>query len=192
MADSKKYNGSTWEHSLRKLATATDTFTTLPVDVYADGNNATVGISGNTVQNGTPTPDNPIMPQGCGERTGNLWYKGDVVVNVGDVYKAIPISLSVGEYTFSFDYESKNTNLVTIIFYNGSTTVQYSTVTINDRKGTVIINAKQPITTIRLYSANGYAPSQSYSAKFTEIMLNLGSEALPYEPYGYFIEIEVS
>ena len=24
-------------------------------------------ISGNTVQSGTPTPDNPIMPQGCGD-----------------------------------------------------------------------------------------------------------------------------
>lgn len=66
MADSKKYNGSTWEHSLRKLTTATDTITTLPVDVYADGNNATAGLRGNTVQSGTPTPDNPIMPQGCG------------------------------------------------------------------------------------------------------------------------------
>jgi hypothetical protein len=30
-------------------------------------------ISGNTVQSGTPTPDNPVMPQGTGERTGNLW-----------------------------------------------------------------------------------------------------------------------
>ena len=73
MADSKKYNGSTWEHSLRKLTTATDTLTTLPVDIYADGNNATVGLKGNTVQSGTPTPDNPIMPQGTGERTGNLF-----------------------------------------------------------------------------------------------------------------------
>ena len=30
-------------------------------------------ISGNTVQSGTPTPDNPVMPQGTGERTGNLY-----------------------------------------------------------------------------------------------------------------------
>lgn len=56
-----------WVHSLRKLTTATDTFTTLPVDIYADGTNATVGLKGNTVQDGTPTPDNPIMPQGCGD-----------------------------------------------------------------------------------------------------------------------------
>lgn len=29
-------------------------------------------IYGNTVQSTTPTPQNPVMPQGCGERTGNL------------------------------------------------------------------------------------------------------------------------
>lgn len=79
MADSKKYNGSTWEHSLRKLATATDTFTTLPVDVYADGNNATVSLKGNTTQSGTPTPESPIMPQGCGERTENLYDYSTIV-----------------------------------------------------------------------------------------------------------------
>lgn len=29
-------------------------------------------IYGNAVQNGTPTPENPIIPSGCGERTENL------------------------------------------------------------------------------------------------------------------------
>lgn len=82
MADCKKYNGSTWEHSLRKLGTDTDTITTLPADVYADGNNATVGVKGNMSQSGTPTSDNPIQPQECGERTGNLfasvWEQGSI------------------------------------------------------------------------------------------------------------------
>ena len=149
-------------------------------------------ISGNTVQDGTPTPDAPVDVVGCGVRTENLYEKGDVVVNVGDVYKTIPISLSAGKYTFSFVYESENTNGVTIIFYNGSTAIQYSTATITDGEGTVIIDAEQPITTIRLYSANGYMSSQSYSAKFTEIMLNTGSAALPYEPYGYKLPITVN
>lgn len=64
----KKYNGTEWvDTTLRQYKTSTDTFTTLPADIYADGTNATVGISGNTVQNGTPTPDNPIMPEGCGD-----------------------------------------------------------------------------------------------------------------------------
>lgn len=62
-----------WQHSLRKLTTATDTITTLPADLYADGNNATVGLVGNMVQSGTPTPQNPIQPQETGERTENLF-----------------------------------------------------------------------------------------------------------------------
>lgn len=67
MADSKKNNGSTWEHSLRKLSTATDTITTLPADLYPNDTTATVGLKGNMSQTGTPTPDNPVMPQGCGD-----------------------------------------------------------------------------------------------------------------------------
>lgn len=185
----KKYTSGAWvSTSYRKYGTETDTITSLPAQIIGDGQPiASCQISGNTLQDGTPTPVAPVDVVGCGVKTGNLYEKGDVVVNVGDVYKAIPISLSAGKYTFSFVYESENTNGVTIIFYNGSTTVQYSTVTITDGKGTEVINTDQPITTIRLYSANGYTQSQSYSAKFSNIMLNLGSTTLPWEPYGYKI-----
>lgn len=67
-----------WVNSLRKLGTATDTITTLPADVYADGNNATVGLKGNMSQSGTPTPQNPIQPQETGGRTVNQFNKNDV------------------------------------------------------------------------------------------------------------------
>jgi hypothetical protein len=33
-------------------------------------------IYGNAVQTGTPTPENPIMPSGCGEKTENLAFTG--------------------------------------------------------------------------------------------------------------------
>ena len=36
-------------------------------------------ISGNMSQTGTPRPDNPIMPQGTGERTGNLFDADSVI-----------------------------------------------------------------------------------------------------------------
>lgn len=39
-------------------------------------------IYGNTVQIGTPTPDNPIVPSGCGERTENL-FNGQGTDNFG-------------------------------------------------------------------------------------------------------------
>lgn len=47
--------------------TSTDTITTLPAVLYPTGTTATVGLKGQAVQNGTPTSDNPIIPQGCGE-----------------------------------------------------------------------------------------------------------------------------
>ena len=67
MADSKKYDGSQWEHSLRKQTTASEIIVP-PTTIYADGSNITTyTIKGNSVQNGTPTPSAPIAVQGVGE-----------------------------------------------------------------------------------------------------------------------------
>lgn len=48
----------------------------LPLTINSDGT-ALIDyrIYGNTVQTGTPTPENPIMPEGVGERTENLFDK---------------------------------------------------------------------------------------------------------------------
>ena len=69
----KRVNGS-WANTPHYIHnTSTDTITTLPAVLYGDGTNATVGLKGNMQQTGTPTPQNPVMPQGTGERTGNLF-----------------------------------------------------------------------------------------------------------------------
>ena len=65
---SKRTNGAWQNTSYGIRATATDTITTLPTTIYGDGTPLLdYLITGNTVQNGTPTPNSPIMPQGCGE-----------------------------------------------------------------------------------------------------------------------------
>jgi hypothetical protein len=72
MADSKKYDGSQWVHSLRKLTTATEA---VENPLYSDGTAITAyTIKGNTVQNGTPTPSNPVSIQGVG-KLDNGQYK---------------------------------------------------------------------------------------------------------------------
>ena len=76
----KRVNGSWHDIPYYVHDTETDTITTLPAVLYPTGTTATVGVKGNTVQSGTPTPDNPIMPQGCGNMTGNLF---DGVIEVG-------------------------------------------------------------------------------------------------------------
>ena len=64
MVDSKKYDGSQWKHSLRKLTTATEA---VENPLYSDGTAITsYTIKGNTVQNGTPTPLAPVDVVGVG------------------------------------------------------------------------------------------------------------------------------
>ena len=47
---------------------------TPPLSFTAKGKPLTAwSITGNTVQNGTPTPENPVEVFGCGDRTGNLF-----------------------------------------------------------------------------------------------------------------------
>lgn len=185
----KRVNGSWTDtpHYIHK--TDTDTLTTLPDVVYVNDTTVTVGLKGNMEQIGTPTSSDPIQPQETGERTGNLWNNGDVTIALHERYKGIPISLEQGTYTLSFEYKSVNTGNVTVIFYNESTIIQTFNITITNDKGNVSITSEQPITTIKLYSASGYTPSYDYAAEYTKIMLNLGSEALPYENFGYKIPI---
>lgn len=106
MADSKKYDGSQWEHSLRKMTTASEIIVP-PTTIYADGSNITTyTIKGNTVQNGTPTPSNPVDVVGVGERTENLFDDHNVIniTGVGDRYGVI-----LPDGTYSIYNETDNT-----------------------------------------------------------------------------------
>ena len=63
----KRVNGSWTDTPNYIMGTSTDTITTLPAELYLNDTTAMVGLEGNTVQNGIPTPDNPVMPQETGE-----------------------------------------------------------------------------------------------------------------------------
>ena len=195
----KRVNGSWVDAPYYIHKTAADTFTTLPVDVYADGNNATVGLKGNTDQSGTPTPDNPIMPQGTGERTGNLFDPNSVRYHMGKgtgnrigavsngamfYIKAVPnteytLKIHTTDSTFARLYLS-NAPIAEGVpeSYN---VISESETTINPE--VTISNTNYTYLWIQVggtwYTEHGG----------TSIMLNTGSTALPYEPYGYKILI---
>lgn len=57
----------TWVDSHYIKGTDTDIITTLPATIYPLAQSVTIGLKGNTTQSGTPTPDNPVMPQGTGD-----------------------------------------------------------------------------------------------------------------------------
>lgn len=73
MPEYEPYSSEVW-HDIPHyiMGTSTDTLTTLPADIYVNDTTATVGLKGNMEQSGTPTPQNPIQPQECGDLTGNL------------------------------------------------------------------------------------------------------------------------
>lgn len=95
----KRVNGSWVDAPYYIHKTAADTFTTLPVDVYADGNNATVGLKGNAVQNGTPTPDNSIMLQGTGDLEIVGAKAGQFKIPISSANTTTPIYLGEVETT---------------------------------------------------------------------------------------------
>lgn len=182
MADCKKYNGSTWQHSLRKLGTSTDTITTLPADLYADGNNATVGLVGNMFQSGIPTPQNPIQPQECGDRTGNLWNED--YTGISSSLKYVPVYVGDGTFTMSTDTPDNSRN-ASLFLLSGNVTSGASTP----------INGVYNDVSRTEDSSNGYITiafrrqNESSDPTTHKTMLNLGETALSYEPYGYKIPI---
>ena len=83
MASIKKYNGSSFENAaIRKYSTASEIITP-PTTIYADGSNITTyTIKGNTVQNGTPTPSNPVPVVGVGELETTGEHTGDYKIPI--------------------------------------------------------------------------------------------------------------
>ena len=143
-----------------------------------------------------PSPLHPIIPQGTGERTGNLFdYEtmrggktghyldasgNEIQNNFWSITKYIPVDDTVFTLTRTFGgtapaiclYDS-NQNFITGVAYQGEQVVTISSNT----------NAA--------YIRFSYFIGEPLE-DIAHDMLNTGSTAKPYEPWGYFIEIEVS
>lgn len=200
-----------WQHSLRKLTSATDIITTIPADIYADGNNATVGLKGNTVQNGTPTPDNPIMPQGTGERTKNLYPLDVNKLHVGRIETDGTIdyeegTLSIDGDTITYTYSVAWRGFYTdFIFIGSATTLTMSPVPPNGstscvcydsnnnflgRSNVVTVSNYRVFTLIEGTTKVRIAITSADTVySIAKPQLEVGNVATVYEPYGYKIPI---
>lgn len=201
MASIKKFNGTSWNDTkVRKLGTSTDTITTLPADIYADGTNATVGLKGNMSQTGTPSPDNPIQPSETGERTAQLFDK-DIATVIGSY-----IASETGVLTYSTTAKSVvipcQANTTYTLSKTKGTRFTVGCYDSNPSNGDTATNwtADHAATSITITTtANSqylvvffyYTPSETetYEQVLATLMMNTGSTALPYEPYGYKIPI---
>lgn len=157
-------------------------------------------LLGNAVQNGTPAPDNIVMPEMCGVRTGNLFDKSnthiyEAFINEGGQWITLDDSRSIRipcaantQYTLSVSdalqvfriytsneidpQPSSETNQLSVVTRN-SWIDEYTFTTSNDAKWIIFQGSKSVV-----------------SQWFASLMLNLGSTALPYEPYGWKIPFE--
>ena len=189
--------------------TSTDTITTLPAVLYPTGSTATVGLKGQTVQSSTPSPTSPVIPQGTGERTGNLCLvsQSNSIYYAGlNKYSVNSNSVTVtGEALFGFICKASPNTDYTVSAYAGKSGAQlrireYSDVPIKWNAnfitqplnkslstyadGSFVTDSSTNYLLVVFYVSSVYAPINIFN-----IMLNTGSEALPYEPYGNKIPI---
>jgi hypothetical protein len=201
MVDSKKYDGSQWKHSLRKLTTATEA---IENPLYTDGTAITsYTISGNTVQNGTPTPSNPVDVVGVGERTENLfdesiltygkWTNSNGRVEDAD-YGAVSAQIEalsekysakcfgVEPYSFAINWYDINNTFISRQLLTGQMLT-------NGTKITTPQNAVKMTYQVSHMTSLTY-PLTSYEVNAFKLALVEGSTApSSYIPYGYKIPI---
>lgn len=162
-------------------------------------------IYGNTVQNGTPSPQAPVDVVGCGVRTGNLFDKNNVatfktgyIINddgqettssySGYTNPCITVEPNT-RYTLTgdlaqYDIETATLRYYRAYYYNDNAFLAKSdTLSPSTNAFTTPYNCNR--LAIQCQCINDYP-------NWNTVMLNLGSTALPYEPYGYKIPVTVS
>ena len=95
----------------------------------------------------------------------------------------INLNILAGIYTLSFDdYNSNGTSdSFLIMFYNSLTSASKYFYFTNK---TTTFTLDQDFTSITIYSQSSYQGSVDITTTFTNLMINKGATALPYEPYG--------
>lgn len=168
-----------------------------PLSFTAKGKPLTAwSITGNTVQNGTPTPDTPQEVKAVGDRTGNLYlWNGNLLGSSG-------LTVSENESVISSVVDVRGVNTV---YFTGDETLLNSSVYRISKSDTPIevgstvktfdssfVGGVYDVSDCNylLVTASVYRkPQENREIIKNTFMLNLGSTALPYEPYGYKIPV---
>ena len=168
-----------------------------PFTINTDGTSIeTWSIDGNSQQNGTPTPDNPIMPEFVGERTENLFdagiEHGSFNGNTGEETSATTRIRSVfsqpmnpGTYTIN----CLGADDAVVYVYNSNDISSF------EKSESLTVWTSMPVTfsiseiryvrfAFRKSNNSAISPSD-----ISNITLNTGTTAKPYEPYGYKLTI---
>jgi hypothetical protein len=138
-------------------------------------------ILGNGQQTGTPSPQNIIMPTFCGVRTENLWSED--YTGISQTIKYVPIYVGNGDVTISTTCGRSGTGAgaaAVLFLLAGSVSTGAST------DGNGVWNGNdRTVSAVDGYVTVAFRAYTTANPDNAETMLNLGSTALPYEPYGW-------
>ena len=164
-----------------------------PLTFKADGTPLiSWSMLGNGSQTGTPTPDNPVMPEFVGARTGNLFDKS---------------TITAGNYATTSGTTANNSYYCSDFIPITAATYYFQNVVGGGYQNTVVVYDanKQGLRYVRLKGGakvSGAITFQSgdayirincyYQTDVNTVMLNTGSTALPYEPFGWAEKITCS
>lgn len=203
-----------WRRSLRGGGGGAAEITGVPPLRYiGDGRPLTnYRIAGNTIQDGTPSADAPVDAAGCGVRTGNLmpypyydqsgtingilWtvsnsghLKGNGVNNQGtNFFLSRNLGLKPGTYTLKI--HGKHIGM-TLRIYDSTGQGHVAAIPPSgvDAYTTFTIDSSISNTCAVYFNVGTIGQTVDIDC---EVMLNLGSTPLPYEPYGYYLPLTVN
>lgn len=188
----KIYTSGAWVSiPYHKYGTDTDVITSLPTNIIGDGTNATAVIKGNMVQTGTPTPTVPIYPSECGEMSVNLTnvnsFTNSEVTDTGREYFRAQLRLSDSTNTSISIYSNGHYKLSIENVGNTTVTFRHSGETTNILIFSYTATFSTPQTLTVSFDVEGYDPENLNGLVLSKIMLNIGSDELPYAPYDQYI-----
>lgn len=176
------------------------TFTSFPIIIKANGEPLIdYTIYGNMSQSGTPTSSDPIQPQETGERTGNLfdpnstrYHMGKGSNNrIGFVSNGAMFYIEAAPNTnYTIKIHTTDSTFVRLYLSNApiveSVAESYNVISESETTINPEVTISNTNYTYLWIQAGGtwYAEHGGSS-----IMLNTGDTALPYEPYGYKLDI---
>jgi hypothetical protein len=195
----KRVSGAWVSDNPRIYNTSTDTLRNLPAEIIPDGQPiSSVTIKGNMSQSGTP-----IYPSECGDKTANLFNKSDTgqifsgttLANDnqwlygGGVGKVIRIPCNP-RITYTISGTSSSTIFrISLIDSNNVPSKNDTIVTTNDVLKATSVSTQTFTTKANTKYILVQVSAETFNDYINVLMLNTGSTALPYEPYGYKIPV---
>lgn len=182
-----------------------------PITFRGYGKNLTeCRIYGNTVRNGTPSPEAPVDVVGCGNLTDNLipnistangWvlgylssngkYTPPLIYNEWLYNGYIPVKPG-WDVTVSASYDGANKSLSVYGWDGNKTFIPSAKLDIRDNYTNAAYHVPNGIAYISIAIRTFCQSDEQIVDTGWWVMLNLGSTPLPYEPYGYKIPVTVS